>query len=62
MWRISTKTNIILSLISASNQITWKSGLSKIVMTINEYQHKTFEQSRILNTAEHLKWSFLQNY
>ena len=66
MWPISAKSNIIhslfISFILALNHLPWISGLSNILLTINEINetsvHK-FEQRSILKPVEHLKWSFL---
>ena len=65
MWLNNDKTNIIHSLFIsftlALNQLSWISGLSDILLTINEISIHKFEQRSILKPVEHLRWSFLPN-
>ena len=59
MWSISTKANIIHSLfvtfILALNQLPRISGLSDILLIINEISVHKFDQRRILKSFEHLR-------
>ena len=63
MWSISAKANIIhtlfITFILALNQLPWISGLSDILLIINEISVHKFDQRRILKSFEHLRWSFL---
>ena len=63
MSSISAKANIIhtlfITFILALNQLPWISGLSDILLIINEISVHKFDQRNILKSFEHLRWSFL---
>ena len=52
-------TSYIISSILALNHLSWTSGLSDILLTINATLTHKFEQRRILKPVEHLRQSFL---
>ena len=52
-------TSYIISSILALNHLSWTSGLSDILLTINATLTHKFEQWRILKPVEHLRQSFL---
>ena len=52
-------TSYIISSILALNHLSWTSGLSDILLTINATLTQKFEQRRILKPVEHLRQSFL---
>ena len=52
-------TSYIISSILALNHLSWTSGLSDILLTINATLTRKFEQRRILKPVEHLRQSFL---